>query len=123
MRIVIPDGASPEGETIAEMAEYLVAGLLHVAPATLIARPGVHDKQVVWCLEKDDATIELHRTKAMIFRTYLAYIGRAFMDGQLYGGEAKQELEHLGRLYLATFKMGNSGQTGFWVEIEARLIG
>jgi len=119
MAIEIPSIVDARGETIEGMVDYLLAGLLHVAPSTLSARYVDPKKEVVWHLRTNSTETVFHRSRALYFRTILARFGHHFMDGKLYGGEVEKELSYLSRDFTVAFKMSNSQPNGFWIEITA----
>lgn len=119
MAIEIPNVVDARGETIEGVVDYLLAGMLHMAPSTLSARYVNPEEEVVWHLRTNSAETVFYRSRALYFRTILARFGHHFMDGKLYGGEVQKELCYLSRDFTVAFKMSNSQSNGFWIEITA----
>jgi hypothetical protein len=113
-----PESVDPDAHDVVAAVDYLISGLLHVSPATLRAEYSDSAPSVVWFLDTTEGSKCFHETKKIIFRTLLARIGYHYMDSQLYGGKTSTTLTQGDKRFRASFDMGNSGSTGYWIRIQ-----
>ena len=102
---------------VVAFADFLLSRLLRTTttPCVLHARDS-GGESVAWSVG-DEVIAE---TPRLLFRSVLGRFGHHYMGGQLYAGYALAELQQEGLRSVCHFYLGNSGDTGFWIEIHAR---
>jgi hypothetical protein len=114
----VPESVDPDSQDVVTAVDYLISGLLHVSPATLRAEYSDSSPSVAWFLDTSEGSTRFHETRKILFRTLLARIGSHYMDSQLYGGKTSTILTQGDNRFRASFDMGNSGSTGYWISIK-----
>jgi hypothetical protein len=123
-RVTVPFvalGVVTDEEFPVRVADGLLTALLGAAPAGLYA--GWFPPDVAVCLlwpGAAGAAREVYRFPAgRGFRTVLARFGYWYMGNQFYGGERWLLAEQDGRQFRVWLRMGNSQQTGCWLQATA----
>ena len=108
-----------EAENIVGIAEYFLSAVIHLSPATIVARDS-EKSPIPWHAIKDERRIEIYSHKKILFRTILARFGYYYMGEQMYGGEADCALLQEDKVCDVRFTMRNNQQEGFWIKIESK---